>query len=431
MAIYTDRSRVLRNHTCPRARWWEYEFPTGNLINGVVSTKLDMNLLLGSTFHMGVQSMLTGYELEESVKRAIYGNGAEWPGMWELLKNRGLILGENENVDYVTQEQVSLAEALIRAYWYAVLPDLLFRFNIVEVEQEHQGHFGELNWGMRADAVLMEKDSLDLYVLSLKTTKEYGKRAEDSARHDMQGMSEVATIDQKLEEWQELASNSRADLVPKWFIDRMLTGALPKCMGVTMQYALKGRREEYPKESGRYTYNNALIRPWRKGEDLEGAHYAFKFEIEDELGSKHRLGKGWNRINIWEDMGVKEWIEKLANEEIQGFPMGYALLRQLALPVDFFRHDEDIEEWAISTEAEEVEVARKANLVRKALVTNPKNYQRELAKNFPKHTKSCDWPSKCIYQEICFGPTAYTFDPISSQIFTIREANHPTEEKWE
>lgn len=438
LTSFADRSRVLTMQGCPRKRWFEYEIPTSGSVPGIRPTKLDMNLLTGSAFHMGIQILLNGYSADDAVQGALEGY-EDWPGVWKLIREQGLILGENEDASYVAYEQASLVEALIRGYALAVLPGLLERFIVVEVEREDVAQFEipgfRLNFGMRGDALLMEKDSLDLYVLSLKTAKEHGKRDEDSARHDMQGLSETATVDQRLQGWQKFYEETK-DLdippgeraIPEWFFQRARTGALPQVMGVKMEFALKGRRSEYPEGSGRWTFSNPLIRPWKKADDLGrgGTQYAVKYEFKDDMGGNHRLGKGWTRINIWEDMGVKNWIEMLASESIQGFQPGYALANQFVLPMEIYRNEHDMERWQRQIVAQEKRVAEGRELVLDHNI-HPEVFEEYLDEYFPMHTKSCDWPTRCFYQDVCFGPDSYLHNPISSGLYTVRTPNHKTE----
>ena len=444
MESYADRSRVLTHQSCPRRRYFEYEVPTSGKVNGVRPARLDMNLLTGSCFHKGIEELLLAVKAELSPKdfdiRVDMAVESALEEFWPAVKAQGLILDPDEDASYVAYEQASLIEALIRAYAIFVLPQVIERFQVVEVEQEEVGRFEipgfVLNFGARLDGLLLERDSLNLYVLSLKTTKEWGKRDDDSARHDMQGLSEVRVVEQKLARWEAQVKQSGRALegVPQWFIDRSIAGAPPTVTGVIMQFALKGRRENSPRGSGKYCFNNPLIRPWKKADDLGGPSYAFRYEFQDPMGGNHRLGKGWNRVNIWEDMGVKAWVEHLASHELQGFPRGAALEAQFVLPIEYYRNPEDMDRWErqiIHQEKRVAEARYKMFMEDAPLGPDQENWADDfshlLDEHFPMHTKSCDWPTKCSFQEICFGPPAYLHDPLSSGLYQIREANHDSE----
>ncbi len=437
---YSDRSSSITYLRCHRKYWWEHCVPTDGAVPGIRPNKLDMNLLVGSAAHMGWGNLLADGSVDEAVGRALEGYG-EWKGFWPLLRSYGLILGENEDASYVANEQAAMVEGLIRAYHVYCLPLIRERFEVLEVEKEDLAVFDEipgfrLNWGMKGDALLMERDTLNLYVLSLKTTKEWGKRDEDSARHDMQGISECATTDQRLEKCQKFCDQFGEHLIktgpnpPEWFGKRYKAGAPPQVSGVKMEFGLKGRRSQYPEDSGIWTYANPLIRPWKKSDDLGSgrSQYAVRFSFKDEWGGGHRLGKGWNRINIWEDIGVKEWVGMLANESVQGFPAGTGLEERFVLPVEYFRNDDDIERWKKRScyRAKRIEEGKKACL--EALGESQERFEDLLDEYFEPNTSACDWPTKCEYQDICYGPKGYLFNPMASGLYTIREANHKIEE---
>lgn len=457
---YVSRSQAVSYQTCPRKRWYEYEVPTSNVsLGGVKLAKLDMNLHTGSCYHVGMEALNSGRSVEEAVGQAL-------EAYWPVVKAQGFILESSEDASYVAYEQAAMVEALIRAYGIAILPGNLERFDIVETEKEDLAIFSEggfdLHFGARLDSLLVEKGTGDIYVQSFKTTKEWGKKSDDSARHDMQGMSETATVDQRLQRWQEILDSPAGEkvkeaitglgegmviegaMIPWWFIQRWQTGAAPYVMGVKMEFALKGRRSENPKGSGRYVYSNPLIRPWKKADDLKSfggraAGYAFKYEFQDELGGNHRLGKGWNSVNIWEDMGVKNWIELLASESIQGFAPGTALTNQFVTPVEYYRNEEDIARWKRQIIAQEQRIATAktdVGITYNLLAKNPNSseyfdrLEEKVDALFPMHTRSCDWPTKCVFQPLCFGPRPYLIAPEASGLFQIRTANHPTEEEF-
>lgn len=451
--IYTDRSRVLTSHTCPRKRFLEYELDTPEGPGGVVPTRLNMDLVVGSAFHRGIQSLLLAYHVEkpvsttvdDAVKDALEG-GADWPGFWPLVKSRGLVLSDKEDAYYVYHEQAALVEALIRGYEAFVLPRLVDRFLVVEVEREDVGNFPGTNgnvikFGMRADALLLEKDSNDLYVLSLKTTKEWGKKQEDSNGHDMQGLTEAMVVEERLRGWAEILDLGGLSVddgiygeetVPRWFRERHASGALPQVFGIKMEFALKGRRGEYPSGSGVWTYSNPLIRPWKKSDDLGEPQYAFMYEFQDELGGNHRLGKGWRRVNIWEDIGVKAWIELLKDRSIQGFEPGRGLAQQFVLPQEYYRNEEDMKDVEDEVVGQEEFIREGVGVVRQAQEAgDERGLRKALGKYFRKQTRSCDWPTKCEYQPVCFGPREYTLNPLASGLYQIREANHPSEGDYE
>lgn len=438
MPAYCDRSRLIQDHRCPRSRYLEYEFPTGAAVPGITSIRLSKDLMVGLLFHEGVQQLLLGDELELAVSSAL-------GTFWTLVKSQGLQLQDTEDAYYVYNEHAALGEALIRAYYYAVLPKLLERFTVVEVEREDVSTFTlddfELHWGSRADGLLLEKGTNDLYVLSLKTTKTFTKRNEDSANHDMQGLSEVAAIDQRLAKWQtelDTPPESYAQAfhwdIPAWFIKRHKTGAPPSVFGVTMQHALKGLNLESPQGSGRWYYNSPLIRPYKftqsgnpKSRTVRPDYlYAAYYDYKDDLGGAHRLGPQWQRLNIWEEMGVKEWIEILNSTMIQGYMPGHVLENSFVLPNEYYRNEDDMARWEKRTLFHERRTAEGREKALQAFGTPL--FEEVLDEYFEPHSTSCDYPGRCKFQEICYGPKEFLLNPLATRLYQIRVPNHKVEE---
>jgi len=108
---------------------------------------MDMNLLLGAAFHAGIEVLLRNamehsedrpdlwdMVTDDAVKMALEGDG-DWQGYWPQVKSVGLSLEPEEDASYVYYEQAALVEALIRAYAVFVLPQVLDRFTVVDVER--------------------------------------------------------------------------------------------------------------------------------------------------------------------------------------------------------------------------------------------------------------------------------------------------------
>ncbi len=90
---------------------------------------------------------------------------------WKEVTERGFDLedGENkENEKFVLKEQCALVEAFIRSFAVRVLPDLLQRFRIVDVEREESYTTGELTIEGRLDVILEEIATSDIYIISFK-----------------------------------------------------------------------------------------------------------------------------------------------------------------------------------------------------------------------------------------------------------------------
>lgn len=467
IVAYSDRSTCVSHQSCPRKRWYNHEHPTEALEQGtkahqaqdeihiktpgVVTASLNMDLTLGSVFHTGLYHLYNGCSLDEAVGRALYGDTQGWEGYWPLVKKSEFALIETEAAEYVYYEQASLGEALIRGYFYAGLPKLLEEYNILETEYDEQAYFTDrtvpgfgLRWGIRTDGLLQDKTTGDLVVLSLKTKKEWRKGDENKCKRDMQGYTELHAVEQRIQRWHGILEGNReavtheprehaakATGVPVWYIKRFLEGHEPFVFGVKMEFALKGWRGESPKGSGQYKFNNPLIRPWRKANEFSDDEYAVKYEFQDENGGGHRLGKGWNQINIWDQgqMGVKDWVEYCVNNRIQNFAPGFTLQDRFVFPSLMMRNPVDMDRKIrqIVTQEYQVHVGREAAL--QALREgNIPEFNDALDIYFHQQQ---DFPhdcSYCSYEAICFGAgDEYRINPLAHPKYVRRTPNHVTE----
>ena len=387
-----DRSRLLQYQRCPRSYWYQY----GIYGRGVVGTELSVPLEAGTGLHRGAELLLNGHPLDYSISCAI----GEYI---RRCKNRGLLLNATEDQQYVMAEQSALIEAILRVFSLVVLPDIK-RCKVIEVEQEHILKLGGIDFMSRPDAVVQDGD--EHYVLSFKTTgladsDATRKKLEIETYHDDQGISEGLAFEQD-------------------------SGI--KIAGTKYIFLLKGQRREYPKGSGKWVQWSPLIQGYRKAGAGMQFEYAAEWKWKDEQGHGHTLGKGWERFNVWEGMGVKAWIQKLGEIAPE------LLLRQVFMPMAAYRNAVEVEDWKeqakrqaedITSEVGEMEQYRIIPLI---LPYVDSIYRTRLNDMFPQHRRSCDWPSRCAYQEICFGPVSEV-DPLLSGDFVLREPHHAAEEK--
>lgn len=443
--VYSDRSTCTTHQACPRDRYWQHEFLT-EAGYGIVSKKANVDLLIGSGFHIGVKELLDARGEVEAV-------GVALAATEKVLRDEGLAVEEGQDESYVAGETVAMVEALIRGYNRIVLPNTLERFVVLSTEQEELSSFTdpgapgfEILFGGRTDGILLERDSQDLYVLSLKTKKEWKAGDDKKNRTDTQGLTEVEAVEQRLKKWHSImqtagdllpgegAIYAKRHKIPDWFMSRFFEGHSPVVQGVTMQYALKGAKRK-DKFTGTWKYSNPLIRPWKKSGPA-GDQWAAKWEFQDPMGGNHTLGKGWRVVDIWApgEMGVSEWISRL-EENVQDLGPGAVLAGQFVQPMDYFRNEEDRSRRVrqIVFQEERVEEGRQKlrELEEMAGFLSPQERgeytESILDKYFPMHSDypvDCGW---CPNEILCYGPREYLFNPLSSGMFRPRVSNHPIE----
>lgn len=424
--IQVDRSRVLSYQSCPRKRFLEYHFHG----TGIQRVAKSLPLIFGSAFHAGTELLLTG-NVEGAVLRSqlFLSNAFEEKGIGFDGETPANV---EESMKYGMEEQGALAEALLRGFWAFEGEQFLKDFEVLEVEQEGRAaltpptkyeftqpygpKYGsvvesdQMIWMFRPDALVRERLSGDLYVVSWKTCSMFTQRTINQCKVDMQSISEV------------------------WGVQNTLTiaGVLPlQVEGVLYKFACKGtrRKDEY---DGLYKQDSHLIYGWKKlsgGE--EDWSWAYKWTDPDEINPKtgkpvgHTLGKGWMKVPIWRDYpgGVKAWIEALAAGEIA--PRHESALAKVfpqALPIS--RRGDEIERWKRQTIAQETRIGELV-AIRAPWQEGLEPREEWLDENFPQYTHSCHAYSGCPYFDCCWTP-AVTADPVGSGLYKIRtETNHP------
>lgn len=222
-----------------------------------------------------------------------------------LRQNRAAGAGGTEGFEkYLEAEQSALVEALVRAYARRRLRPLLEQFEVLEVEREgewklsdwsspeHGPYAGEDQyelWFMsRPDALLRERATNQLYLLSYKTTGAWDVRKARDAEHDMQGLSEGVEVERRLAGWwQKLHAKQdsykklfellevRSDWMDKFISELTEHGlqgasypiakflntlpAPPRILAVRYEYLLKGERWKDKDLAARFGFEYARV----------------------------------------------------------------------------------------------------------------------------------------------------------------------------
>ena len=181
-----DRSRILSMQACPRKRWYEYHFAG----SGIQAKRKSLPLVFGDAYHQAAEVFLTGGDVDEAVAKAhlfldltFSVEGVDW--------------NEEKQTLYGIAEQKAIAEGLIRGWCISQCETFLETFDVLEVEQEGRADLGNgVTLMFRPDALVREKATGDIYVVSWKTASTFGKWTVDSCSIDMQSMSECWGVEQ-------------------------------------------------------------------------------------------------------------------------------------------------------------------------------------------------------------------------------------------
>lgn len=216
MSFETDRSGILSWQKCPRDRWYSRHFNG----TGIERLKKSLALQFGSAFHEGAECLLNGEGVEPAVEYAL--------AYLNIQFAEAAVDLEEKQTAYTVEEQKAIAEGLIRAWWIAKGERFLDEFEVLEVEQEGRAPLlgrrfkrckecgteqtlpakfcgmcsanieglKEINAEsivlmFRPDALVREKLTGDLYIISWKTASTFGQYTLNQIACDMQSMSEV------------------------------------------------------------------------------------------------------------------------------------------------------------------------------------------------------------------------------------------------
>lgn len=402
------------------------------------------------------------------------------------------------------EEQASLVEAMVRAYARRRLRPLLEQFEVLEVEREGEWKLTEWEqeelyniqglhlkpnsemwelWFMsRPDALLRERTTNELYLLSYKTTGTWGDvRKAKSAEVDMQGLSEGVEVERRMKDWWEMLHIDLRDAthlyldeirkIPIGVREFLLSASSPpRIHAIRYEYLLKGERWEDKDLSAKLgmtvrTQRSHLIRQYvatstpQKGNGgyaVGDVCWSWEYlRVEDEKDSK--LGwQNWHSRPVWEQAiaheGVKMWIDALDSSEptysgedstlgMEPRFLGYKSTAQamgvtrehpldavFVPPVTVYRQDDQLRDWIEQVESQERRIAEAVAEVEAA--TDVGERHSLMNRHFVQSRHSCFYPTQCWATEICWGPNSETREnPLGSDKYGKRVPNHEAERK--
>lgn len=314
---YTDRTRIEDGRQfCPRARVINYHLGPGGY--GIQKKGTRLPLMTGIAAHDGIAPVLewcrdhlttpeavqvqlaTGQMVPDAVVRAgVAGAKAKY---WATVEARGFAYLENEpGVREITTEQNCLIEGLIWSWVLEVLPEVMRRGKILEVEQEGvyvldctcglgSGVLGEaehvargcegIGLQQRPDFVLETWYTRELEYHEFKTTGMTGPSFEDKWEVAIQTFSAILDVERRL-----------GKHVQSFYIHGLI----------------KGKREgEYnsltKKKDGMIRQQSIFCYAYRKlaNPPMEQEEWKASYEWVDELGQNRRLSKAYSKAPVWE-----------------------------------------------------------------------------------------------------------------------------------
>lgn len=467
---YTSRTAALTYQICKRKRYYSNHYG----MHGLSPEAIDLHLETGTAIHRGIQHLLEHCRIEhpdgmfeEQCVNAAVQFAIEL--FREDLSKASISLKEGEQnfIEFIIAEHECLIEGLIRCFALKALPYILENYEIIEVENDmiYPEFSDVVIWQSKADAEFLTKDySKGVIICSLKTASEFAENTIRNLMTDMQGNSEWMAVQAKLLrdfEWYSrkvenpFGVGSSSKVIGDAFDDEhkniirwipyfdwcKKNNQLPRVYAVQYFHLITGSWKDYT-NSGLRKRQNFLVHPYKYEE--QSTLNVFSKQIShqqfDPRDYKWKVGKGkqpkgWNKINIWEDIGIQQWVDILAQGLVQaedGNPIDELIL----ISDHIFRDNNDgavLKEWLISTRYQEEGIVRDLEIMEQhaayAIKTgNWEQYNVALMKLFRKETQQCwDYYGRhCAFTKICHEG-ANMNDLIDANFYKCRQPHHNPE----
>lgn len=393
LVIFTDRSRIVEE--CPRKRYYQYEYGG----TGYVSAARNEDLLIGAAVHEGVDLLFQGGSLDKAliVASDCYLEGKPW-GSWLLP----------EQAEVATADGLHLVKALVYAFYTTYLTQYLEQYEVVEVEEE-------INWLVRKleerylvcmsrpDAILRDKETGKLWHVSHKTAKRFDDISVQKLDVDVQRFAEGYAI------WAKY-------------------GEPPE--GTLYNYFIKGdRRKDEVTNMDRYV--TGLIRPYIQrmadGGPLTPERLSYQWEWQHRdpttgIVSKKRLGKGWEKTSIYNEMDYMTYLDWLREKWVQ--PGMDLILDSVAGMVPVFFDKYHAWRWLQGIRRSEAQWIEDVGAV---LRSGEKSREGQENHYLPLASSQCfNYNHRCSYFDICWRGKQPD-DLMADGSLTHREPNHLVE----
>jgi hypothetical protein len=388
---------------CPRKRYWSTE------VNGIGITPMQNSIALskGLAIHRGIESiniaLMEGIDPAVGVKLDIEACVKAALAEFDLKAAKEELEveeGESTTENYLYHEQKALVEFAVRGYALTRLPYHRSTYRPISVEQEKVLQLADdLILMGRSDADLQRLDNGGYYIFNFKTSFDWNDDIEQEAKIDIQGLSELILF--------EALTGNRVD-------------------GIHSEYFINGSRRLDKKDRVR-KQDTFSIRPWmKKGMPGDTIQFAWKYYFEDRFGNNHSLGKTFTRVNIWEIMPIKEWVELLASGKVQS-DQGDPMQKLFIAPTPYYRQPDDISSWITEVIAQELRVKEGMEAINNCDTAEGK--QELLDTYFPRYRHACysKYRKWCPFFSLCWGDKWMAQDPISSGLFKERTPHHDIE----
>ena len=368
---FVDRSRIVTDWTCPRKRYWQYEY----LGRGIQPDVTSLELFLGTALHDGLARIADQHLLNTESPQVLIDAIASQAQRDVFESLSATPVGEIPDPDTLTfaAEQAALVEGILRGFYRYGWPRLLQEgWKIVAVEREVLYSISAILKFMSKPDLILEDPEGNWWYVEFKSTSSKKSSWIDQWATAVQLHSSVEAVRETLGH---------------------------EVTGVIVQGLYKGY-ESYGRQNSPFCY--AYIRAGNPPFTQDQIRYDYQ--------------AGFRRSPTWQlDGGVARWVTQMPDEILADqFPQVPPIFLKEELIRDFFRQ----------TQFREDEIV--AGLRRMADSAGiPEEVADILNEVFPQRFDQCSpgWGRGCSYRRLCHGRVD---DPLS-QGYTWRVPHHTPE----
>lgn len=375
---WVDRSRIVTDWSCPRRRFWQYEYEG----KGITPATTGLELFLGTTIHDALARIADAQVVRDARQSA---SDRFPPGIDDIASEAQRAVydtlsavqpGEIPDAETRTfaAEQAALIEGLIRGFFRHTWPRLLREgWRIVAVEQEVVYRISDtIRFMSKPDLILEDPEGNWWYVEYKSTSTKKGSWI-DSWATAVQLHSGCKAVEETL--------------------GKPVTG-------VIVQGLYKGY-ESYGRQNSPFCY--AYVRAGNPPFTADQIQYEYR--------------AGFRRQPVWElPGGVARWVADMPEAILADqFPQAPPIFVRDELVYDFFAQVKE----------RETIIAASMERIGRSKGDGDPNVDAEMAYAFPQHFDQCTpaWGRGCSYKRLCHGRVEAPLE----QGFAWREPHHQPE----
>jgi hypothetical protein len=400
--VYLDRSRLETKGSCPRKYYWNYQYK-GRGIQLAREIPPPWALLTGTYTHNGIEHVLKGANPAEAATVEATNYIYSISPLFNDIEDGPA----KDNLIRQLQEQSQLVTALVYGWSKVRLPDYLSMYEPLDIEREEEITFTvgetEVTLLTRTDILSLIRGSDNRMIHNLKSCTQADDNWRRQWRYDQQTLTEYIAVENR--------------------IGKTING-------VIIEGLVKGRKSEYPEDSGNWSHNNPMIYQWIKADDSDyQAKYKWRCDAPHQMsrgkecpGGQNHTRSGYYKGSVADKFpgGIISWIDHLVATEPETLSTYFVTLPPIT------RSDWEVERWKRQTLAREIEDVRNAREIDRLITIDPEVAATLLDYHFPmnsSHSNCFNWGTPCQYLGICWGSA----DPDDTSKYRPRIPNHPRE----